>query len=210
MTWFAFGHKQLNNPSVGVCMGLAFNNLQFGPRVTRFANVKTVGVRAPISIRGTNIIINIWRDDPKGPATTANLSDNDSDDGVEEEVTECKNNVENMDPFYLCLAWILIANFWLWYWKIYQDFFLPKTEPTFWLGNVPVQTIYFCTSISSNSQEHVPEVPFICLCKLCPLVPETDSKCCCSEANIKAAIDKESASCVIKLKKMSKIWDTVR
>ena len=59
------------------------------------------------------------------------------------------------------------------------------------------------------SQVCVSDVPFVCLCEHCPPVPEKDSKCCYSEANIKAAIEKESTSCVINLKKMSKIWDKV-
>ena len=48
-----------------------------------------------------------------------------------------------------------------------------------------------------------------CMCTLCPLVPIEHCKCCKAEANIKAACEDENVSCVIKLKKIDKLWNKV-
>ena len=45
-----------------------------------------------------------------------------------------------------------------------------------------------------------------CMCTLCPLKP---IECCKAEAKIKAACEEENVNCVIKLKKIDKLWNKV-
>ena len=50
----------------------------------------------------------------------------------------------------------------------------------------------------------------ICLCEFCPTVLEDESICCYYAAKNRTSCEEESVSCVIKLKKVSKIWDKAR
>ena len=76
-------------------------------------------------------------------------------------------------------------------------------------------TIQIYLYISQNIHIQAPvQVPIIdlaqvCLCELCPEIPEKDSKCCHCEDKNKAACEEEGVTCIIRLKKMSKIWDKV-
>ena len=49
----------------------------------------------------------------------------------------------------------------------------------------------------------------LCSCSNCPRAAIDLSKCCLSETKLKIECQKENVGCVLKLKKIEKLWDKV-
>ena len=58
-------------------------------------------------------------------------------------------------------------------------------------------------------EDNIDSIQDTCMCTLCPLKPIEHCKCCKAEAKIKAACEEENVDCVIKLKKIDKLWNKV-
>ena len=58
--------------------------------------------------------------------------------------------------------------------------------------------------------DEVQESTDLCSCSSCPTIAIPLSKCCLSEAKIRNECQKENVDCVLKLKKIEKLWDKVK
>ena len=67
----------------------------------------------------------------------------------------------------------------------------------------------YATTSDNDVADELEENADLCTCSSCPNTPIDRSKCCLSEAKIKNECQLENVNCVLKLKKIEKLWDKV-
>ena len=66
------------------------------------------------------------------------------------------------------------------------------------------------TPSDHDVDDEVEESTNLCSCLNCPSTAIDLSKCCLTETKIRNECQKENVGCVLKLKKIDKLWDKVK